>query len=79
MFTSNMSKWEIKKCDICIKSKINRKPFHKVERNIELLGLVHFDICELNGLTTRYTYVYLIKIKYEALSKFEIYKTEVEN
>lgn len=73
---------------------MTRKPFHKVERNTELLGLVHFYICELNDLITkrgkmyfitfigdfsRYTYVNLMKTKDEALNKFEIDKTEVEN
>lgn len=61
-----------------------QKTFHKVEE--KLLRLVHSDICELNGLViregkiyfitfindlSRYTYVYLIKIKDETLSKFD--------
>ena len=37
------------KCEICVQAKMTRKPFPKVERNSELLKLVHSDICELNG------------------------------
>ena len=58
------------------------------------LELVHSDLCEMNGeLTkggrryfmtfiddcTRFCYVYLLKIKDEALHYFKVYKVEVEN
>ena len=83
-----------KKCEICVEAKMKKKPFHKVERSTELLQLVHFDICELNGQLTRggkryfitfiddysrYTYVYLMRTKDEAFDKFKQYKSEVEN
>jgi hypothetical protein len=58
------------------------------------LELIHSDICEMNGVLTeggqryfmimiddafRYCYVYLLKIKDEALNYFKTYKAEVEN
>nr|GEV27490.1 retrotransposon protein, putative, Ty1-copia subclass [Tanacetum cinerariifolium] len=41
------------KCEICVQAKMKRKPFPKVDRQSEMLELVHFDICELNGQLTR--------------------------
>nr|GEX78884.1 hypothetical protein [Tanacetum cinerariifolium] len=41
------------KCEICVQAKMKRKPFPKVDRQSEILELVHFDICELNGQLTR--------------------------
>ena len=85
---------EFNKCEICIKSKMTKKPFHSVERNTDVLDLVHSDICELNGMLTRgenryfitfiddssrFTYVYLLKHKDEAFNAFKSYKAEVEN
>ena len=82
------------KCEICIQAKITKKPFPKVERNTNILDLVHSDICELNGVLTRggkryfitfiddcsrYTYVYLLRNKDEAFDMFKRYKMEVEN
>lgn len=73
---------------------MKRKPFPKVDRETEILELVHSDICELNGQLTRggnryfitfiddssrYTYVYLLKSKDQAFETFKIYKAEVEN
>ena len=74
------------KCEVCIAAKMTRKPFPQVERNSELLEIVHCDICELNVLLTRagkryfitfmddhlhYTYVHLMKTKNEAFDKFK--------
>ena len=85
---------EFNKCEICIKSKMTKKPFHSVERNTNVLDLVHSDLCELNGMLTRggnryfitfiddcsrFTYVYLLKHKDEAFNAFKVYKAEVEN
>ena len=85
---------DTKTCEICIQAKMSKRPFPKVERNSELLDLVHSDICELNGILTRggnryfitfiddhsrYTYVYLMKHKDQAFQMFKIYKSEVEN
>ncbi|GJR23775.1 zinc finger, CCHC-type containing protein [Tanacetum coccineum] len=41
------------KCEICVQAKMKRKPFPKVDRQFEILELVHCDICELNGQLTR--------------------------
>jgi hypothetical protein len=40
-------------CEIYIQEKITRKTFSKVEKNINLLELVHSDICKLNDILTR--------------------------
>jgi hypothetical protein len=67
------------KCQICVQFKKPRKP-HKAteERHLELLQLIHSDICEMNGVLTggrqryfmtkiddasRYCYIYLLKTK----------------
>uniref|UniRef100_F6H3T4 ABC transporter G family member 40 n=1 Tax=Vitis vinifera TaxID=29760 RepID=F6H3T4_VITVI len=44
---------KFEKCEICIKSKMIKKPFHSVERSSNLLDLIHSDLCELNGMLTR--------------------------
>jgi len=36
-----------KKCDICVESKITKKSCHLVERQTELLGLIHTDLVDL--------------------------------
>nr|GEW74005.1 zinc finger, CCHC-type [Tanacetum cinerariifolium] len=41
------------KCEICVQVKMKRKPFPKVDRQSEMLELMHFDLCELNGQLTR--------------------------
>jgi transposase InsO family protein len=58
------------------------------------LELIHFDICEINGVLTeggqryfmtiiddasRHCYVYLLKTKDETLNCFKTYKAKVEN
>lgn len=68
---------------------MTKKPFPKNERNIEMLELVHSDICELNGILTRggnryfitfiddcsrFTHVYLMKTKEQAFDMFKSYK-----
>ena len=40
------------KCEVCIQAKMPRKSFPSVQRNYEILDLVYFDICELNGMLT---------------------------
>ena len=35
------------KCEICIESKIRQKPFPSINRDSQLLELVHSDVCEL--------------------------------
>jgi transposase InsO family protein len=63
-------------------------------RHLAPLELIHYDICEMNGVLTedgqryfmtmiddasRYCYVYLFKTKDEALNCFKTYKPKVEN
>jgi hypothetical protein len=83
------------KCHSCVQSKQPRKP-HKAakERHLAPLELIHYDLCEMNGVLTkggkryfmtliddasRFCYVYLLKTKDEALDYFKIYKAELEN
>ena len=83
-----------KKCEICVQAKQTRKPHKSVERDTQLLELIHSDVCDSTRPVTRggnkyfltfiddcsrYCYIYLIPTKDEVFSKFKIYKTEVEN
>jgi hypothetical protein len=72
-----------------------RKPHKTVEaRNLAPLDLIHSDLCEMNGIlskggkryfiiiiddSTIFCYMYLLKLKDEALHYFKTYKAEVEN
>ena len=66
------------KCEVCIQAKMTKKFFPRVERNSQLLELIHSDICEVNDMLTRggkryftifiddyscFTYVYLLRTK----------------
>ena len=90
----NMHDKQSMKCDVCVESKITKKVCHFVERQTELLGLIHTDLVDLKQTMirggknyfetfiddySRYTKVYLIKHKDEAFDMFLSYKTEVEN
>jgi hypothetical protein len=92
---SNVSIVKGSKCQSYVQSKQPRKP-HKAaeERHLTPLELIHFDICEMNGVlieggqryfmtmiddASRYCYVYLLKIKDEALNYFKTYTAEVQN
>ncbi|KAL2232101.1 UNVERIFIED_CONTAM: Retrovirus-related Pol polyprotein from transposon TNT 1-94 [Sesamum indicum] len=81
------------KCQVCVEAKQVRKPYQSIERDSEILDLVHTDICEFNGVLTRdhkryfitfiddcsrYCYVFLMKNKDEALDKFILFKNEAE-
>ncbi|KZV26179.1 hypothetical protein F511_06346 [Dorcoceras hygrometricum] len=82
------------KCEKCVEAKQTRSSFKTIERNTEPLDLIHTDVCDLKGVqtrggnkyfitfiddSTRYCSVYLLKSKNEAIDKFIIYKSEVEN
>ncbi|KAJ0850834.1 putative RNA-directed DNA polymerase [Helianthus annuus] len=82
------------KCETCVESKLTRTSSKSVERITEPLDLIHTDICDLKAVpttggnkyfitfiddSTKYCYVYLLKSKDEAISKFILYKNEVEN
>ncbi|GJS83180.1 pol polyprotein [Tanacetum coccineum] len=68
--------------------------FQMVKRKTKPLDMIYTDICDLKSLPTKggnkyfiafiddcikYCYVYLLKSKDEAIDKFVLYKTEVEN
>ena len=80
-------------CESCIKGKITSKPFAKHWQSLELLELIHSNICgPLRTKThkgmkyfitfiddySQYGFIYLIKHKFEALQNFKNYKTKVE-
>jgi transposase InsO family protein len=83
------------KCQVCVQPKQPRKPHKAAEaRNLAPLDLIHSDLCEMNGIltkggkqyfitfiddSTKFCYVYLLKLKDEALHYFKTYKAEVEN
>ena len=82
------------KCETCVEAKLTRSFFQSVEKHTKPLYLIHSDICDLKLVQTRsdnkyvitfmddstkYCYVYLLKIKDKAIEKFVLYKKEVEN
>ena len=90
MIACDAKEFEI--CEICVKSKMIKKPFHNVERPSNLLDLIHSDLCELNDMLTRggnryfltfinycsrFTYVFLLKNKSETFNAFKVYKAKV--
>ncbi|GJU35624.1 chrysanthemyl diphosphate synthase, partial [Tanacetum coccineum] len=82
-------------CVSCLSGKMTRKSFpHRPEREIDLLGLIHIDVCgQLRHVSrqgasyfitftddySRYGYVYLLKHKHEVFETFKVFKNEVEN
>ena len=82
------------KCEICVETKLTKRPHFSTQRETDLLSLVHTDLGDLKQTETRggkkyyitfiddfsrYTKVYLLRNKDEALDKFALYKAEVEN
>ncbi|GJU71789.1 retrotransposon protein, putative, ty1-copia subclass [Tanacetum coccineum] len=83
------------KCVPCMSGKMERKPYtHQVERDKNLLGLIHTDVCGPFKITSRqganyfvtftddfsrYGYVYLLKHKHEVFETFKVFQKEVEN
>nr|GEU58106.1 Pol polyprotein [Tanacetum cinerariifolium] len=82
------------KCETCVEPKLTRSSFKSVERKTKPLDMIHTDICNLKSLPTKgankyfitfiddctkYCYIYLLNSKDEAIDKFVLYKTEVEN
>ena len=80
--------------ETCNQAKIIKRPYKNVERNTELLELIHTDLCEFEGKLTcggnryfitfidefsKYAYVYLLKNKSDAYEKFKEFLREVEN
>ncbi|GJR46359.1 retrotransposon protein, putative, ty1-copia subclass [Tanacetum coccineum] len=75
--------------------KMTRKPFpHRTERAIDLLRIIHTDVCGLlrhvprqcasyfitfTDDYSRYGYVYLLKHKHEVFETLKVFKNELEN
>ncbi|GKE17389.1 retrotransposon protein, putative, ty1-copia subclass [Tanacetum coccineum] len=75
--------------------KMARKPYsHQVERDKDLLGLIHTDVCgsfkiisgqgasyfvTFTDHFSRYGYVYLLKHKHEVFETFKVFQKEVKN
>jgi transposase InsO family protein len=85
---------DLEQCIDCIKGKYVKKIKKDAKRSIEILKIIHTDICgpflvkSVDGYDSfitftddysRYGYIYPIKERSEALDKFKIFKTEVEN
>ncbi|GJT28236.1 zinc finger, CCHC-type containing protein [Tanacetum coccineum] len=82
------------KCVSCMSGKMARKLYsHQVERDKDLLGLIHTDVCgpfktvSRQGASyfvtftddfSRYGYVYLLKHKHEVFETFKVFQKEVE-
>ncbi|KAJ9556796.1 LOW QUALITY PROTEIN: hypothetical protein OSB04_011410 [Centaurea solstitialis] len=76
------------KCPICVEAKLTRTSFQSIDSKTEPLDLIHTDVCDLKSIPTRGGNKYFITfiddskniaIKDEAIDKFMVYKTEVEN
>nr|GEX49305.1 retrotransposon protein, putative, Ty1-copia subclass [Tanacetum cinerariifolium] len=79
----------------CLSGRMTRKSFpHRPERAIDLLGILHTDVCgplrhvSRQGSSyfitftddySRYGYVYLFKHKHEVFETFKVFKNKVEN
>ena len=81
------------KCEVCVESISTKKSCKSVERESELLGLIHSDLGDLKNTMTRggkkyhiifvddfsrYTVLYLPRSKDEACDMFIKFKSEVE-
>nr|GEY06917.1 hypothetical protein [Tanacetum cinerariifolium] len=82
-------------CVSCLSSKMKKKSFpHRLERVIDLLGLIHTDVCgplrhvprqgasyfiTFTNDYSRYGYIYLLKHKHKVFETFKVFKNEVEN
>ena len=82
------------KCESCVEFKTTKKSCKSVDRESNLLSLIHSDLGDLKNTMTRsgkqfyinfiddysrYTRVYLLRNKDEARDVFIKYKNEVEN
>ena len=82
-------------CEACLMGKMTKMPFtsHR-EWALELLNIIHSDVCGPMNIPTRdgylyfvtftddlnrYGYIYLMKHKSETFEKFKEFQNEVEN
>lgn len=83
-----------KKCIVCSKCKVTRTSFKRLQRSLNLIHLIHTNICKIIDTlfkggkryfitfinnASKYTYVYPLRTKDEVFEKFKSYKVEVEN
>ena len=82
-------------CEPCLMGKMTRIPFNgTMECAMDLLGIIHTDVCGPMNVTTRngfryfvtftddlsrYGYIYLMKHKSKTFEKFKEFQSEVEN
>jgi hypothetical protein len=91
---NSLSETNMDKYEVCAETKITKNPCKSMTRETELLGLIHSDLGDLKHTMTRsgkkfyvifvddysrFTKLYLLKSKDEALEMFIKYKIEVEN
>ena len=81
------------RCEICVEAKLPKQPFKSVDRDSDILELIHSDVCDSGRISrggnkyfvtfiddlSKYCFLYLIKTKDEVLNEFQIYKAEAEN
>ena len=92
-YTSKLNLKEIRKCEICVEVKFAKNSFHSIDQNTEPLGLIHSDLCDLKFASTRggkkyfvtfiddctrFSYVYLLNSRDEAMSIFITYNVKNE-
>ena len=85
---------DLEQCIDCIKGKYVKKIKKYAKRSVEILEMVHTDICgpfsmkSVDGYDlfitftddySRFGYIYPIKERSKALDKFKIFKAKVEN
>ena len=82
-------------CEPCLMGKMTKTPFSEtMDRAIDLLEIIHTDLCGLMSVEarggyryfltftdnlSRYGYMYLMKHKSETFQKFKEFQSEVEN
>ena len=82
-------------CEPCLMGKMTKTPFSgTIERAIDLLEIIHTDVCGPMSVEardgyhyiltftddlSRYGYIYLMKHKYGTFEKFKEFQSEVEN
>ena len=86
---------EFSVCESCLEGKMTKRPFNTKGRRVQdLLELIYSDVCgpmsiQIRGgyeyfITftddySRFSYVYLMKWKFEAFEKFKEFRAEIEN
>ena len=53
MWNNSLSEANTDKCEICVETKITKKPCKSITRETDLLGLVHSDLGDLKHTMTR--------------------------